>query len=131
MAAYLTQAWLDEQLAAAAELPPAVERGAPGGAASSGTVLHVVAGAPDGEVRYLARLEDGVLVENRLGSVEEPEVTLAIPYAEGLAMATGELDPGAAYMQGRIKTTGATGPLLALLAVLRDLNDRAAGLATP
>jgi len=62
MAAYLTQEWLDDQLAAAAALD-----GDRGGPPVSGTILHVVAGGPDGEVRYLTRLEAGPMGGNRSG----------------------------------------------------------------
>jgi len=121
MAEYLTQAWLDEQQEAGAALP-----GRPG---VSGAVQFVVAGGPEGDVTYVTTVTDGVVVSNTLGPAEDADATLAVPYAEGLAMAEGDLDPNAAYMQGRIKTTGATGPLLAVLSVLQDLNGPAGGPA--
>jgi len=119
MAEFLTQAWLDEQRQAGGSLP-----GRPG---VSGAVQFVVAGGPEGEVTYVTTVVDGVVVSNALGAVDEPDATLAVPHAEGLAMAAGDLDPNAAFMQGRIKTAGATGPLLAVLSVLQDLSGSAAG----
>ena len=121
MAAYLSAEWFAAGLAVGGELP---ER--PG---VSGVVQHVVAGGPDGEVRYVTRVVDGRVVEHGLGSVDEPEATLAIPHAEGLAIAEGRLDANAAFMQGRIKTTGRTGPLLALLSVLQTPAWREAAVA--
>jgi putative sterol carrier protein len=85
----------------------------------SAVVLHVVSGGPEGEVRYVTRVVDGRVVEHGPGSVEEADATLAVPHAEGLAIAEGRLDANAAFMQGRIKTAGRTGPLLALLSVLQ------------
>ena len=79
----------------------------------------MVSGGPDGEVRYVARVVDGRVVELAPGAADEPDATLTIPHAEGLAMAEGRLDANAAFMQGRIKTAGRTGPLLALLSVLQ------------
>ena len=108
---YLSEEWLAAQLAAGAALP--VQPGV------SGVVAHVVSGGPDGDVTYVTTVVDGQLVPS--DPAREPDATLAVPYAEGLAMASGELDPNAAYMQGRIKTTGATGPLLAVLSVLQQL----------
>ena len=123
MAEYLSQAWLDEQAQAGARLParPGV----------SGVVQFVVAGGPDGDVTYVTTVVDGAITANALGPADAPDATLAVPYAEGLAMADGDLDPNAAYMQGRIKTTGATGPLLAVLSVLQDLSEAAGGRAAP
>ena len=121
MAAYLSAEWFAAGLAVGGELP---ER--PG---VSGVVQHVVAGGPDGEVRSVTRVVDGRVVEHGLGSVDEPEATLAIPHAEGLAIAEGRLDANAAFMQGRIKTTGRTGPLLALLSVLQTPAWREAAVA--
>ena len=111
MAGYLSPEWFAAGLAAGAELP---ER--PG---ASAVVQHVVAGGPEGEVRYVTRVVDGRVVEHGPGSVDEPDATLTTPHADGLAIATGELDANAAFMQGRIKTAGRTGPLLTLLAVLQ------------
>ncbi len=111
MACYLSPEWFALGLAAGADLP---ER--PG---VSALVQHVVSGGPDGEVRYVTRLVDGRVTEHGLGSVDDPDATLATPYTEGLAIAEGRLDANAAFMQGRIKTAGRTGPLLALLSVLQ------------
>ncbi len=111
MASYLSPAWFDAAQAVGAALP---ER--PG---VSAVVQHVVSGGPDGEVRYVARVVDGRVVDLAPGAADEPDATLTIPHAEGLAMAEGRLDANAAFMQGRIKTAGRTGPLLALLSVLQ------------
>jgi len=123
MAEYLSEAWFDEQREAGAALPsrPGV----------SGVVQFVVAGGPEGDVTYVTTVADGAITAVTVGPADEPDATLAVPYAEGLAMADGDLDPNAAYMQGRIKTTGATGPLLAVLSVLQDLSGAAGGPGAP
>ncbi|MEZ5177773.1 MAG: alkyl sulfatase C-terminal domain-containing protein [Acidimicrobiales bacterium] len=112
MARYLSPEWFAAGLAVGGALP---ER--PG---VSAVVDHVVGGGPDGEVRYVTRVVDGRVVQHEPGSADEPDATLTVPHAEGLAIATGELDVNAAFMQGRIKTAGRTGPLLHILAVLQD-----------
>ena len=38
------------------------------------TVLHVVAGGPDGEIRYLTSLTDGVLEAHEVDAVDAEEV---------------------------------------------------------
>lgn len=111
MVRYLSPEWFDAALAVGTALP---ER--PG---VSAVVQHVVSGGPDGEVRYVTRVVDGRVVAHGPGSVDDPDATLTIPHAEGLAIAEGRLDANAAFMQGRIKTAGRTGPLLALLSVLQ------------
>lgn len=112
MAAYLSPEWFAAGLDVGGALPeqPGV----------SAVVQHVVSGGPDGEVRYVTRVVDGRVVEHGPGSVDDPDASLATPFAEGLAIAQGHLDANAAFMQGRIKTAGRTGPLLALLSVLQD-----------
>ena len=128
MPQYLTQAWLDRQrelLADVAEQPGA-----------TATIVHVVTGAPDGEVRYLSEYVDGRLVRNELldsagagaGTVPDgdPVVTLTTPYAEAVAIAEGRLDPNAAFIAGLTKTAGPTGPLLGVLAALQSDDHRSA-----
>lgn len=122
MARYLSPEWFAAGLAAGAA---AAER-----AGASGVVQHVVAGGPDGEVRYLTRLEQGRVVDHALGVVDEPDATVTAPYADAAAIATGALDANAAFIQGRIKTSGRTGPLLALLAAGQDPAWRAVAEAT-
>ena len=125
MPQYLTQAWLDRQrelLADVAEQPGA-----------TATIVHVVTGAPDGEVRYLSEYVDGRLVRNDLldgaGTVVaegDSVVTLTTPYAEAVAIAEGRLDPNAAFIAGLTKTAGPTGPLLGVLAALQSDDHRCA-----
>ena len=79
-------------------------------ASVSGPVVWTVTGGPDGDVAVPVP-----------GAPTDGEVllTLTTPSAEAAAVAAGRLDPNTAYMQGRLKVTGPTGPLLDLLAYLR------------
>lgn len=104
---FLSQEWLDLQLALAGDLP---ER--PGATAR---LQMVVTGAPGGDVRYVQVLEDGRLVACALGSDDTADVTLTQPYADAVAIATGELDASAAFMQGRVKVVGDMGRLMAVM----------------
>jgi hypothetical protein len=87
--------------------------GAPGPTA---TVQVVVTGAPDGDAKFHARLDDGVVAQAALGTQPAPDVTLTASYPDAGAMAAGELDPSVAFMQGRLKTAGDPGLVLDLLA---------------
>ena len=110
MPKFLTQEWHDESRRMAEGQP---ER--PG---ASARMQYVVTGAPDGEdVRYYWVLENGKLLESALGDLEDSEITLTQSYADAVAIQKGELDPSAAFMQGRIKVTGNMAKLMSLLPI--------------
>lgn len=109
---YLSQQWLDEARRLSAGQP---ER--PGATAR---VQWVVKGAPGGDVKYTWLLENGRLLEAHLGDIAEPDFTLTLNYGEALAMHKGELDPNAAFMQGRMKADGNMGKLMALLPITKS-----------
>lgn len=104
MTDFLSEAWVHEF----------VGRGtAPGPTA---TLQMVVTGAPDGDGKWYARVDDGVVAEAALGTRPAPDLTLTVSYADASAIAGGELDPSVAFMQGRLKTAGDPGLVLDLLA---------------
>lgn len=107
MPKYLTQEWLDATKAMAADQP---ER--PG---ASARMQYVVTDGPDGEVRYYWILENGKLLESKLGTLDDAEVTLTQSYEDAARVQKGELDANAAFMQGRVKVTGNMAKLMALL----------------
>ena len=107
MAKYLTQEWLDQTREMAADQP---ER--PG---ASVKMNYVVLGGPDGDVTYHWILENGKLMESKLGALEDGEVTLTMSYDDAVKQAKGELDANAAFMQGRVKVTGNMAKLMSLL----------------
>jgi putative sterol carrier protein len=88
---------------------------APPGAAPR--LQYVITGGPEGDVAYYWIVEDGHLLENRLGMLEDPDVTLHESYSDAKAMQQGELDANAAFMQGKIKVSGDVGKLMALLPI--------------
>jgi putative sterol carrier protein len=68
-------------------------------------------------VHYYWVVADGRLVENRLGLLDDAEVTLTETIDDAMSMQKGELDANAAFMQGKIKVTGDVAKLLALLPI--------------
>ena len=116
MPTWLTQEWMDEQTKLAADQP---ER--PGATAR---MQYVITGGPDGEIRYYWVLEDGHLVENRLGTLDDAELTLTQSYEDALLIQKGELDEQAAFMQGRIKVAGNMAKLMALLPITSSAEYR-------
>ena len=107
MPKYLTQEWLDATKEMAADQP---ER--PG---ASAKMQYVVTGGPDGDVSYYWILENGKLLESKLGSLDDAEVTLTQTWEDSVKVQKGELDANAAFMQGRVKVTGNMAKLMALL----------------
>jgi putative sterol carrier protein len=109
MAKWLTQEWLDEGKALSESQP---ER--PG---ASARMQYVITGHPDGDVHYYWVLENGKLLESQVGDLEDAEVTLTQTYDDAKRIQTGELDPNAAFMQGRVKVTGNMAKLMSLLPI--------------
>jgi len=104
---FLTQEWLDEARELAKDQPDR-----PG---ASTTIQYVVTGAPNGDVKYYWVLENGKLLESQLGDIADPEITMTSSYADSVAIQKGELDPNAAFMQGRMKVAGNMGKLMQLM----------------
>jgi hypothetical protein len=67
-----------------------------------------------------------------LGRVDNADVSLTLPYPEALQTPRGELPPTVAFMQGRMKTAGDPGRLLAVLAATAtpEFEDRLARVAS-
>ncbi len=121
MPKYLSQEWLDESRAMAADQP---ER--PG---ASCRLNLVVSGSPAGEVSAHWVVENGRVLEARVGTREDAEVTLTATWADTVRIAQGELDVNAAFMQGKVKASGNMAKLMALLPLTstpecRDLQAR-------
>ena len=107
MAKFLSQEYMDLQKKLAESQP---ER--PG---TTAVMQYVVTGGPEGDIKYYWVLEDGKLLDASLGNKEDAEVTLTQTYEDATKIAKGELDPNAAFMQGKIKVTGNMQKLMQLM----------------
>ena len=107
MAKYLSQEWLDEGRKLAQEFP---ER--PGATAR---MQFAVTGAPEGDVKYYQVLDNGKILESTLGEDANADFTMTSAYDDTVKIQKGELDPNAAFMQGRMKVTGNMGKLMSLM----------------
>ncbi|HEX2737866.1 MAG TPA: SCP2 sterol-binding domain-containing protein [Acidimicrobiia bacterium] len=107
MPKYLSQEWIDESRALATDQP---ER--PG---ASARMQYVVTGGPEGEIRYYWLLENGKLLESQLGEIADCDFTMTLNYEDSVKIQQGDLDPNAAFMQGRMKVTGNMAKLMQLM----------------
>ena len=107
MAKFPSQEWLDEGRKLSQEFP---ER--PGATAR---MQFAVTGAPDGDVKYYQVLENGKILESTLGEDANADFTMTSAYDDTVKIQKGELDPNAAFMQGRMKVTGNMGKLMSLM----------------
>lgn len=114
MAAYLSPAWFDEVNSAARgddDLHSST-------AGACVTIQQVVAGGPDGDVRYWVRLDDG-RVEAGPGGAEGADATVTQSYDTAVAVYRGELAVEEALLAGRIRLRGDMGVLLRNQVALR------------
>ena len=107
MSKYLSQEWLDEGTKLAESQP---ER--PGATAR---MQYVVTGGPEGDIKYYWLLENGKLLEAKIGELPDPDFTMTLTYDDSVKVQQGQLDANAAFMQGRMKVTGNMGKLMSLL----------------
>ena len=117
MPRYLTQDWLDEMREMATDQPDR-----PG---ASARIQYKVTDGPEGDVKYYWVLEDGKLLESQLGEAPDNDFTLTMTYEDAKKVQTGELDPNAAFMQGRMKVTGNMAKLMSLLPLTNSPEYRA------
>jgi hypothetical protein len=122
---WLTADWFDLVLSMVGDLP---ER--PGLNAS---IQCEITGGPAGDTSCSWVLAEGRPVGGGPGSIDHPDVTLTLGWADALAILRGDLDPNVAFMQGRLKVGGSMGVLLAILAAAgapesRDLGRRIAAV---
>jgi hypothetical protein len=83
---------------------------------ASARLQHVVTGAPSGEVAYTLEIVDGRIIGTRVGRDDDAaDCTFLITYKDAVPIAKGELDLHVGFMQGRVKMSGAGGPLLDVL----------------
>lgn len=123
MARYLSAEWFDEVNAAAAAAADLSD-------AAVGlrlVIQQVVTDGPEGDVRYVVRVEDG-RVTVVPGEAPDADVTVTEDHATATAVGCGELAAPAAFMTGRIRVTGDTGVLMDAQPALHRLDAVFAGV---
>ena len=82
-------------------------------------VQVIVKGAPGGDRKCVLTFAGDELTGSEDGVLAGAPLTITVTSGDADALLTRELDPNVAFMQGRLKTEGDTGILLALLPITR------------
>ena len=81
---------------------------------------QVVTDAPDGEVKYYFKLEDGK-AEVSLGELQDAEATITQNYETAVGVTKQELNAQNAFMQGKLKISGNMMKLMQLQSVVNAM----------
>ena len=125
MPRFLSQEWVDAVTAALSSSEDA--RSALRDAAL--TLQQHVSGGPVGDLVIWTTFAEG-RVAGGLGEAPQPDVTFEMGYDTATALARGELNHQAAFMQGKLKVTGNMGKLLLNQEALEMLGPAMAAVDT-
>jgi putative sterol carrier protein len=74
-----------------------------------------VSGGPDGDIAYYQIVENGKVIDQGLGELPDADFTMLSSWDDSVKVQKGEMDANVAFMQGKMKVTGNTGKLMALM----------------
>ena len=125
MPQYLSQEWLDEFVTLAADQPTR-----PGATVK---IQYKVTGGPAGDIDYYWVVDEGKILEAKLGTIADADFAMTSAYEDQAKIQKGELEPTAAFMQGKMKVTGNMAKMMSLLPITNSpewkvLQDKVAGI---
>ncbi len=102
---------------------PLAQRGAVPGLTRPLTIIYTVPKTSEGDLRFVTTFEapDAAEGGGSADGAEPDEVELTAVPAVAEALRSGAITPNVAWMSGRLKAAGPTGPLLAVLALADSL----------
>lgn len=109
MLKYLTQEWFDEFVTLAQDQPAR--------AGATVNVQYHVAGAPEGDLEYYWVVDEGKVVEAKIGSISDPDFVIKMSYEDSARMQQGELDAAFAFMRGKMKVSGNMAKMMKLMPI--------------
>jgi putative sterol carrier protein len=107
MAKYLSQEWHDAAKEFAQTFPEK-----PGATAK---MAMKVTGGPEGDIEYYQVIENGKVLEQSLGTLEDADFTMLSTWDDSVKIQKGELDANAAFMTGKMKVLGNVGKVMSLM----------------
>ena len=96
---------------------PVREQAQPDRPNASARIQYHVTGAPEGDIDYYWIYENGRIAEAKCGELSDPDFTVTLSYEDSSKIQQGELEPNAAFMQGRMKVTGQLAKMMALMPI--------------
>jgi putative sterol carrier protein len=109
MPKYLSQEWLDEFVTLAADQPAR-----PG---ATVRIQYKVTGGPEGDIDYYWIIDEGKFLDAKLGPIDGADFTMTNSYDDAAKIQRGELEPTAAFMQGKIKVAGNMAKMMSLMPI--------------
>jgi putative sterol carrier protein len=113
---FLSQEWADE-VTKALNSSDDFKKAASG---QSAKLQQVVTDAPDGEVKYYFKLEEGN-AEVNLGELQDAEATITQNYETAVGVTKQEINAQNAFMQGKLKISGNMMKLMQLQSVVNAM----------
>ena len=109
MPQYLSQEWLDEFVKLAVDQP-----NRPGATVK---IQYKATGGPAGDIEYYWVIDEGKILEAKLGTIDGADFTMTSAYEDGAKVQRGEMDATAAFMQGKMKVSGNMAKMMSLLPI--------------
>ena len=80
-------------------------------------IQYKATGGPDGDIDYYWVIDEGKILEAKLGTVDGADFTMTSAYDDAVKVQKGELDATAAFMQGKMKVAGNMAKMMSLLPI--------------
>jgi putative sterol carrier protein len=80
-------------------------------------IQYKVTGGPAGDIDYYWIIDEGKILEAKLGTLDDVDFTMTQGYDDAAKVQRGELEATAAFMQGKMKVAGNMAKMMSLLPI--------------